>query len=172
MKSLINLTKQAIELYLTRQEILSLPDDLPDHVKTRRAGVFVTLKRAGELRGCVGTYLPTKNCIAEEVIYNAISAATCDDRFSSVTHEEVEQLTYEVSILGEPESVKGLHELNPKEYGVIVKTLDGRCGLLLPDIEGISTVEKQVFIACQKGGINPKEEQIAIFRFAVEKITE
>jgi len=179
------LAKQAIENYVKEGKIISLLEDLPEEFLKRRAGTFVTIDKENELRGCIGTYLPTRINIAEEVIRNAIAAATEDYRFGSIQKEELPYLSYTVYILSYPEPVKDIKELNPKKFGVIIKTgpftfpnekevvFDGvipyKTGLLLPDLEGVDTIEKQISIACQKGGIDPESEKIFIYRFTVEK---
>jgi len=179
------LAKQAIENYVEKGEIISLPEDLPEEFLTRKAGTFVTIMKNNELRGCIGTYLPTRENIAKEIIHNAIAAATEDYRFEPIAKEELPQLSYTVYILSYPEPVKDLKELDPKKFGIIVKTgpfaypnqenvvFDGtipyKTGLLLPDLDGIDTIEKQISIACQKGGIDPQKEKIFIYKFTVEK---
>ena len=150
----------------------------------KKAGVFITVNKEGKLRGCIGTYLPTQENIAKEVISNAIAVATKDYRFGAVAKEELPSLSYIVSILGEPELVKDIKELDPQRYGVLVKAtplnsnetdvvFNGRSpfksGLLLPNIEGVTTPEQQLAVACQKGGIDPKKEKVLIYRFTVEK---
>ncbi len=185
MHPLVSLAKLAIENYIKEGKIISLPSDLPKEFLERRAGTFVTIEKNGNLRGCIGTYLPIRKNIAEEIIYNAIAAATEDYRFGPVQEKELNSLSYIVYILSEPELVKDLKELDPKKYGVIVKTIpitqpDGtdvvfnghfvaKSGLLLPDLEGVDTIEKQISIACQKGGIDPSREKILIYKFTVEK---
>jgi len=179
------LAKQAIENYIKKGEIISPLNDLPEELLTRKAGTFVTIEKNGELRGCIGTYLPIKENIAEEIISNAIAAAAEDYRFGPIREEELPYLSYTVYILGEPELVKGIKELDPKKYGIIVKTMPitfskgtdvvfnghfvAKTGLLLPDLEGVDTIEKQLSIACQKGGIDPEREKIFIHRFTVGK---
>ncbi len=161
--------------------------DLPKEFYNRRAGVFITIKKVKSysepiLRGCIGTYLPCKKNIADEIISNAISAATRDWRFSPIRQEEFPELNYEVSILSEPEQIENIENptkfseekfrqagLNPKKYGILVKTLNGRSGLLLPNLEKIDTVVKQISVACQKGGINPESDKIILYKFTVEK---
>jgi len=185
MHPLIDLAKQTVETFIKKGEIISLPEDLLKEFLEKKAGTFVTIMKNGELRGCIGTYLPTRENIAEEVIYNAIAAATEDYRFGPIQEEELPYLSYTVYILNEPELIKDLKELNPKKYGIIVKTMlitrpDGtdvvfnghipyKSGLLLPDLEGVDTIEKQISIACQKGGIDPSREKILIYKFTVEK---
>jgi len=185
MHSLVSLAKQSIETFIKDKEIISPPKDLPKEFLERKAGIFVTIEKNGNLRGCIGTYLPIRKNIAEEIIHNAIAAAIEDYRFGSVQEEELSSLSYTVYILSEPELVKNLKELNPKKYGIIVKTMpithpDGtdvvfnghlpyKSGLLLPDLEGVDTIEKQISIACQKGGIDPSREKILIYKFTVKK---
>ncbi|MHB8963668.1 MAG: AmmeMemoRadiSam system protein A [Saccharofermentanales bacterium] len=117
------------------------------------AGVFVSLKKQGELRGCIGTIFPTCSNVIEEIVQNAISASMKDPRFESVRPEELAQLVYSVDVLGEPENVGSLKDLDAKRYGVIV-TKGFRRGLLLPDLEGVDTPEEQISIALRKAGIS------------------
>ena len=167
MHPLVKLAKETIELYVRERKVLNMRDeDLTQEMKDR-AGVFVSLKVRGGLRGCIGTFEPCERDIANEVIRNAISSATCDPRFSPVRPEELESLEYSIDVLTAPEQVNSLADLDPKRYGVIVKA-GGRRGLLLPDLEGVDTVEKQVGIAMQKAGI-PPGTQVTLYRFAVKR---
>jgi len=179
MNKYVSLAKKAVENYIKNGRKISSPKNFDG----KRAGVFVSIHkkseakaksrtesmRGGELRGCIGTIFPTKKNIAEEIIHNAIAAATRDDRFPPVVKNELSDLKYKVDILSEPETIQGLSSLNPKKYGVIAKTEDGRTGLLLPDILGIDTPEIQVATACQKAGINPAKEKYFLYRFEVER---
>jgi AmmeMemoRadiSam system protein A len=183
MNPYVLLAKSAAENYVREKKTISPPDNLPKDFLTKRSGVFVTIKNQGRLRGCIGTYLPTTENIAKEIIQNAITAATEDYRFGSVQKEELPHLSYTVYILNKPEPVKEIEELDPKKYGIIVKTVpisaggdvmfDGhaplKSGLLLPDLEGIDIPEQQISIACQKGGIDPTREKIIVYKFTVEK---
>jgi AmmeMemoRadiSam system protein A len=167
MHPLVKLAKETIELYVRERKILNMRDeDLTLEMKDR-AGVFVSLKVRGGLRGCIGTFEPCERDIANEVIRNAISSATCDPRFSPVRPEELESLEYSVDVLTAPEQVNSVSDLDPKRYGVIVKA-GGRRGLLLPDLEGVDTVEEQVGIAMQKAGI-PPGTPVTLFRFEVKR---
>ena len=146
-------------------EVISPAENL-----SRKAGVFVTIENQGQLKGCIGTYLPTKENIAEEIIHNAISAATEDYRFSPIKKEELPLLSYAIYLLNPPEPVKEIKELDPKKFGIIVKAASSfKTGLLLPDLEGVDIIEKQLAIACQKAGIDPLREKISIYKFTVEK---
>ena len=186
MHPLVSLAKIAVENYIEKEEIVLPPEDLPEEFLTRKAGTFVTIKKPEDyLRGCIGTYLPTQENIAKEVIRNAIVAATEDYRFGPVQEEELSSLSYVVYILEEPELIKDPKNLNPKKYGIIVRTVpttslngkdilfNGRSplksGLLLPGLEDIDTPKKQITIACQKGGIDPEKEKVLVYRFNVEK---
>lgn len=163
----VQLARQSIIYYLKNEKRLSLPDNLPPELTEKRAGVFVSLKKNGKLRGCIGTFLPTQDNIALEIIENAISAAVHDPRFSPVTLDEVEKLTISVDILSTPEEVKDISELDPKKYGIIVSH-GYKKGLLLPDLEGVDTVEQQIDIARQKAGIYFNED-FKIERFEVKR---
>jgi AmmeMemoRadiSam system protein A len=162
----VRLARETLETYVREGRRPKPPSPLPAELQ-RTAGVFVSLKKYGQLRGCIGTIRATKPNLAEEIIANAISAGTRDPRFEPVRPEELPELTYAVDVLGEPEPVKSLDELDPKRYGVIVRK-GWRSGLLLPDLEGIDTVEAQVRIAKQKAGIAP-EEDCGLERFEVTR---
>jgi len=168
MDKFVALAKQAVEEYVKNGKIIETPSNLSAEF-LKKGGVFVTIKKNGELRGCVGTYLPTRENLAQEIISSAISACAYDDRFYPVNEKELPDLNYEVSILSEPQKIKTLEKHNPKKHGLIVATPDGRRGLLLPDLEGINTTEEQINIACQKGGIYPYEDKIEFYSFTVEK---
>jgi AmmeMemoRadiSam system protein A len=169
MKDLfISLAKKTIETYIKTGKILPLPKNLPEKMTTQRTGTFVSIhKKDGSLRGCIGTFLPTKKNVAEEIIYNSISAATQDPRFPSVTEKELPNLVYSVDILSQPKPTKK-ENLDPKKYGLIVATKDDRRGLLLPDIPGVKTVEEQIEICKRKAGIG-LEEKIKLEIFTVER---
>jgi len=173
MSFLSKLARNAAEKYIRKGEVIKIPETAPEEFLKRKAGVFVTIEKntnqGSVLRGCIGTYLPMRKNIAEETIYNAIAAAQEDPRFDPIREEEFRELFFTVSVLSEPELIKNLSELNPKKYGIIIKTASFKTGLLLPDLEGVDTVEKQISIACQKGGINPNKEAILIYRFTIEK---
>ncbi len=163
------LAKKAAEEFIKNRKTISAPENLPQEFYSRRAGVFVTIRKEGELRGCIGTYLPAKENIAREIIDNAITACSRDNRFLPIIKEELPELDYEVSILSEPKPVKDIKARDPKKYGIIVRCDDGRCGLLLPDLDGVDTTDRQIFIACQKGGINPLTDAMELYFFTVEK---
>ncbi|MBI3013643.1 MAG: AmmeMemoRadiSam system protein A [Candidatus Tectomicrobia bacterium] len=160
----LKLAREAIRTYLETSEICSLPAPLSEEME-RHAGTFVSLKKREELRGCIGTYLPSQKNIAEEIIHNAISAATRDPRFPPVTLQELDNLEISVDVLGPPTPVKALNELDPRQYGIIVEH-EGRRGLLLPDLEGVDTVEQQIEIARKKAGIGA-DDPVEIRKFEV-----
>ncbi|MCD6540420.1 AmmeMemoRadiSam system protein A [Candidatus Bipolaricaulota bacterium] len=165
---LVELARRAIEAFVRERRVLEPPKQVPPEL-SRRAGVFVSLKKDGMLRGCIGTYLPTKENLAAEIIANAIKAATEDPRFPPVRPEELPRLQVSVDVLSPPEPCTEA-DLDPKRYGVIVEK-GWRLGLLLPDLEGVDTVEEQLRIAKMKAGIAP-DEPCKIYRFTVERHVE
>lgn len=165
---LVELAGRAIDAYIRRHTIIE-PDPIPG-LAPRRAGVFVSLHLPdGSLRGCIGTTEGYQESIEKEIVSNAISAATRDPRFFPVQEDELAGLDISVDVLGPAEAVAGPEALDPKRYGVIVRTADGRQALLLPDLEGVDTVEQQLRIACRKGGIDFDRESYRIYRFQVER---
>lgn len=153
----VALARKSLELYVSAGTVMEMPDVLPAEMANRRAGVFVSIKKSGRLRGCIGTIVPTRSNIAEEIIYNAISSGTEDPRFDAVEEDELDSLVYSVDVLDEAEPIDSMDQLDVKRYGVIVRA-GRRSGLLLPDLEGVDTPQKQVSIALQKAGINPTEK--------------
>jgi len=167
MHPLVKLAKDTIELYIREGKILPVRDeDLTPDMKGQ-AGVFVSLKVRGILRGCIGTFQPTERNVAHEVVRNAISAATCDPRFPAVSKGELDTLEYSVDVLTPPEKIQDARGLDPRRFGVIVRS-GGRRGLLLPDLEGVDTVEYQISIAMQKAGIQPGAP-VELSRFEVKR---
>jgi len=165
----VSLARASVEHFINKNKALKLPSNLPSELLETKAGVFVTLKKEGNLRGCIGTIFPTKNSVAEEIINNAISAATHDYRFDRVEPEELNLLEYSVDVLGAPEPVNSTEDLDPERFGVIV-SIGNRRGLLLPALSGVDTVEKQIKIALQKAGIRESEDY-SIERFEVVRHT-
>ena len=165
---LVQLAREAIKGYLEKKEIIELPEELTPEMRERH-GVFVSLKIKGRLRGCIGTFEPATPTVAEEILLNAISAATRDPRFMPLTLSEFKETDVSVDVLTTPEPVTSQSQgaLDPQRYGVIVKSR-GRCGLLLPDLEGVDTVEQQVGIAREKAGIG-EDDPIEIFRFEIRR---
>lgn len=163
--SYVQLARLSLEHYIMKGTPLKRPENLLPELIHNKAGVFVSLKKEGKLRGCIGTILPTTECIADEIIQNAISASTQDYRFDPITEEELPWLVYDVDILSESEPISSMDELDVKRYGVIV-TSKGKRGLLLPNLEGVNTPEQQVNIALQKANISAKEKY-AMERFEV-----
>ena len=161
----VRLARASLESYLSTRRYMKPPANLPDEMLDKRAGVFVSLKKFGQLRGCIGTINPVSKSIAEEIIMNAVSAGTDDPRFPPVTTAELADLVYSVDVLSPPEPIHSPDQLDVKRYGVIVSK-DYRRGLLLPNLEGVDTIDQQISIAKQKAGIR-KDESVELERFEV-----
>ena len=161
----VKLARHTIETWLRTGELPRVPEELPGELYSRRAGAFVSLKEDGRLRGCIGTTRAVQGSLAEEIMHNAVSACSQDPRFSPVELWEAERLTITVDVLGDTQRLSSPDELDVKRYGVIV-TKGGRRGLLLPNLEGVDTVEQQIAIAKQKAGIS-EQEKVALERFEV-----
>lgn len=163
----VKLARESLEYYIKNGKKMTISDNISLELINNKAGVFVSIKKDGSLRGCIGTIYPTTNNIAEEIIDNAIKAGTDDVRFYPVEEDELDDLVYSVDVLKKPEIVNSLDELNEKKYGVVVSS-GRKCGLLLPNIEGVNSVEEQIRIALRKAGISPNEGY-NIQRFEVER---
>ena len=165
MHPLVKLARETVESYV-REGKTPEPGELAPEMK-ERAGVFVSIHKLGVLRGCIGTFEPGKKNVAEEVITNAVSSATRDPRFPPIAPDELGQLSYSVDVLTRPEPVADQSQLDPQRYGVIVEA-GWRRGLLLPDLEGVDSVEYQIDICRQKAGISP-DEPVKLYRFEVKR---
>ncbi|WP_130811327.1 AmmeMemoRadiSam system protein A [Olsenella sp. Marseille-P4559] len=169
----VSLARFSLETYVRERRHVTPSErpGLPTELLSTRAGAFVSLKKDGELRGCIGTIAPVQDNLAEEICANAISAGEHDPRFPPVSASELGRLVYDVDVLGAPEPVESMDQLDPKRYGVIVSCTDGRRGLLLPDLDGIDTVSEQISIAARKGGIDLCRDTYQLQRFEVVRHT-
>jgi len=166
----VRLARLSLEGYITGGRRLDEPPEgLPAELTESAAGAFVSLTLNGRLRGCIGTISPVCGRLWQEIARNAVSAGTEDPRFDPVTAEELPNLEYKVDVLGQPEDISSVAELDVKRYGVIVSR-GRRRGLLLPDLAGVDTPEQQVDIARQKGGIG-EDEPYTLQRFQVVRHT-
>jgi AmmeMemoRadiSam system protein A len=175
MDDYIKLAKQTIKQYLQTGKIIDVPEDTPKELVEKRAGVFICFKNKGQLRGCIGTFLPTRLNLAQEIIQNTISAATEDNRFLPIEADELDELKVTIDVLSEPEKIadEDINQLDPKKFGILVKSEDGfKSGLLLPDLKDVKTVAEQIAIACQKAGIDPYEDNFSVYKFTVERHEE
>jgi AmmeMemoRadiSam system protein B/AmmeMemoRadiSam system protein A len=164
---LVRLARKTVETYVREGTVIE-PDKLTSEMKGK-AGVFVSIHKFDNLRGCIGTFEPTEENIAREIIRNAINSATTDPRFLPIAPNELKDLEFSVDVLTRPERGENKDKLDPKIHGLIVEC-DYRRGLLLPDLEGVDTVEQQLSICCQKAGIAPGEP-IKLYRFEVKRYT-
>ena len=162
----VQLARKTVEMYIRDRVKPEVPADLPPEMLSTRAGAFVSIHEHGKLRGCIGTIAPVRSCVAQEIIDNAVSASTRDPRFDPITADELEWLEISVDVLGEAEPIDSPAELDVKRYGVIV-TKGNKRGLLLPDLDGVDTVEQQIAIAKSKAGIADWDRNVHLERFEV-----
>jgi AmmeMemoRadiSam system protein A/AmmeMemoRadiSam system protein B len=148
---------QAVQCAVCTHHPYRVPENAPAVLTEESAGVFVTIHEDSQLRGCIGTILPAKKNIAQEIAANAYSAALRDPRFQPIEEMALPYLDISVDILSKPEKIKSAEELDLKRYGVICSTADGRRGLLLPDLDNVESISEQIRIACRKGNIDPGE---------------
>lgn len=161
------LARESLTHYLATGDYMKVPDGIHAEMTDSKRGVFVTLYKEGSLRGCIGTIFPRMDNLAQEIIRNAVSAGIHDTRFDTVREEELEDLVFSVDVLTEPEAASKA-ELDPKKYGIIVKS-GIKTGLLLPDLDGIDRPQEQLSIAMDKAGISPHEsytiEKFEVIRY-------
>ncbi|KUO49107.1 MAG: hypothetical protein APF76_01450 [Desulfitibacter sp. BRH_c19] len=162
----VQLARESLTYFLETGNYLSIPDEIPESLKQKKS-CFVSLKKNGHLRGCIGTIEPVRTMLAQEIIENSVSAGVRDPRFLPVKRDELDEIVISVDVLSKPEKVKSTDQLDPMNYGIIVKS-KGRSGVLLPNLEGVDTVEKQLEITLSKAEISQDEDYI-IYRFKVDR---
>lgn len=168
--AITSLARASFEHYTRTGHRLPIPADTPADLREQRAACFVSLHLGGNLRGCIGTLEPVYDCLAEEIIENAISACSRDPRFPAVIEAELPEIHCSVDVLSSPEEIEGPDQLDVKRYGVIVSK-GFRRGVLLPDLDGVDTVDEQIRIAKAKAGINDYED-VQLQRFEVVRHEE
>lgn len=175
MNEYTNLAKKTIFEYVRTGKKIEVPKNISSKLLNNKAGIFVSIHKKvkgqekEKLRGCIGTFLPTKKNIAEEIIDNAISACSYDYRFKPISKDELDNLDISVDVLSMPEKINNLNELNPKKFGILIKAKnDSRSGLLLPDLKGIETINSQINITLQKAAIS-SDEKYEIYKFLVKR---
>ena len=156
---------RGIEYYVINHRHLPLKEVDDRELLKEKAGTFVSIHKDGRLRGCIGTIMAVRDNVASEIIGNAVSACSRDPRFPPIREDELKDLEISVDVLGEIEDIDSPEQLDVKRYGVIVSCGE-RKGLLLPDLDGVDTVEEQIDIAREKGGIR-KNENYKLQRFEV-----
>jgi hypothetical protein len=168
----VALARAAIQAYVRERKHIKPPRDLSPELQAR-AGTFVSLHLPdGELRGCIGTIEPVRDNLAEEIIENAISAATRDPRFPPLTPGELATLDISVDVLTAPVAIDSIRDQDPKKHGLIVQSLKNswKRGLLLPDLEEIDTAEKQLhYTRVYKANISNPTEPVQLYRFEVKR---
>lgn len=169
----VELARAAIEAHVRERRRIDQSDALVPELRAHAPrGVFVSLHKGNELRGCIGTITPQRRNLAEEIIDNAISAASRDPRFMPVEPEELAVLEISVDVLSPPELIESVEDQDPKQHGLIVqsKRETWKRGLLLPDLEAIDTAEKQLYYTrVLKAGITDPEEPVELYRFRVTR---
>lgn len=162
----ISLAQESIHHYLNHHEKLSCPEPLTKDMESR-SGAFVSIKKLKQLRGCIGTLEPCEPNLAMEIIENSLKAALHDPRFSPVTAEELQDLTYSIDVIRPLEKISSVEELDPHTYGLVVRS-NGKQGVLLPDLEGVDSAEEQIQICRAKGKI-PEDDPVEMYRFKVDR---
>ncbi|MDT7807058.1 MAG: hypothetical protein QOJ70_871 [Acidobacteriota bacterium] len=166
------LARSAVETFISRRWVVEPMTSSTKSLLNKPLACFVTIKTIdSELRGCIGTVEPEKNTLAEEIVANAIKAATRDPRFQPLSENELPSLRYSVDVLGTLEPAR-FEDLDPAVFGVVVSDHSGsRRGLLLPAIESIRTADLQVRIAAKKAGIKP-DAPLRLYRFRTRRFSE
>lgn len=159
------LARQSLEHYFKKGRYLRIPL-VHEKMLKERQGVLVLIKKHGEIRGCKGTMHPTTDCIAREIIKNVVEAGCGNNKFSEIRKDELAELEYSIYIIHDIKIAKK-EELNPKRYGICVKS-GSKSSYLLPNLYVVETAAKQLERSLQKAGIG-EDEEYTIEKFEVIK---
>jgi uncharacterized protein len=181
-KELLELARYSIAQKLGQAETLAGPDlsDIPDTLLTEKRGVFVTLHKNGQLRGCIGNIEP-EHSVLEGVRKNAVHAAFHDSRFAPLDAAEFREIDIEVSLLTPPKKMRFtdtrdmLDKLTPFEDGVIVEK--GNCrATFLPQVwEQLPAPDAFLRNLCIKAGCDPNAWQtdaLHLYTYQVQSFAE
>lgn len=165
-----SLLKHARNVITSRLNGLNWRDGWDGPATIPSKGCFVSLKIGARLRGCIGTLEPAHPSLEEEIASNALAAAARDPRFSPVLLKDMESIAISIDILELPEAVASPAALDPERYGAVVRH-GKKCGVLLPGLPGVVTVEKQLKICLEKAEIE-EGAPYSISRFTVTRLEE
>ncbi len=171
MDRLLSIAKTSVETFAREREIPEF-EPTPEKLKEKR-GVFVTLKKQGLLRGCIGQ-IDCESPLYKAVPLLAVAAAFQDPRFPPVSEEELPFLEYEVSVLGPLKPLKSVDELRLGVQGLMVKA-QGRAALFLPQVALENGWDLETFLEnlMFKAGLPPdywKKNPAEFYTFEVEVI--
>lgn len=170
---LLQVAENSVRAAVTGRDY-SPPDTLPEELTLPR-GVFVTLKRNGELRGCIGTLRPN-GPLASNVAGIARSAALNDPRFIPVSEPELDELEYEISVLTPMQVLRDWRDVRPGTDGLLIIGPDGRSGVLLPQVPVEQGWTRQEFLegVCMKAGLEPEAYlgDVVLYRFQAQVFGE
>ena len=117
----------------------------------------------------MGTIKPRNKWLYHEIVDNAIFAAFEDDRYVPLMEGELDDIVLKVETVSRPEKIQNVKELDPDRFGIIVRSQQQLEGVLLPQCEGIHTIEDQINLAMEKGNIPLSEkDDLEIYRFNIE----
>lgn len=166
----ITLAREAISMFLLKNEILNSDGDLPDFLIKKKAGVFVTLlKPNNDLRSIMGNIKPTKKNIAEEIIYTSIAAAFYSPYFKPIQASELKVLKIIVDIVENLTIISKDSDINIKENGLMIETIEGRQGIVLPKTTIAKNKIELMEIVARRGKINLQLDKYKIFKFTTKK---
>ena len=164
------LLKHARDVITSRLNGLNWRDQWNGAATRPSKGCFVSLKIGPRLRGCIGTLEPVRPSLEEEIASNALAASKREPRFSPVMLKEMETIAISIDILESPEPVESPDALDPTRDGAVVRS-GKKCGVLLPGLPGVVSVEKQLKICLEKAEIEDGEPY-SISRFTVTRYEE
>ena len=173
-RQLLTLARTSIEATLDGRTPDMRVDEFDEDLR-RPAGAFVTLRKNGDLRGCIGS-IRAMEPLYRAVASSAISAAFRDPRFFPVRKEEIGHLELEISVMGPIEQVRDINEIEVGRDGLII-TRGRSAGLLLPQVASEYGWDRETFLdqTCLKAGLQPgawRDADTRIEKFAAEVFSE
>ncbi|MFP4620546.1 MAG: AmmeMemoRadiSam system protein A [Bacteroidales bacterium] len=161
----------AILLYMkTGKKIFKDESEIPTALKLKLP-CFVSIYSNGDLRGRKGSVEPKHNSLYNEIIENAVSSVEETNKTDPLKEEELDNITLTVDVLSNPKPVENKSFLKPGKHGIIIEDDGGKKAFVLPETDGIETVEQQMQAARKKAGIDEKvpENELKLLNFTVTK---
>lgn len=163
----VQLATQAARHFVMQGAPLPMPAYLPSDLQRQQACYITVYEDPGRrFRTMYGTPLPVTGSVAEEIITNTVSALKQETN-RVIRQADLNDLHFEVALLGPLERINGPEHLNPKQYGVYVRSDRGKVAVILPHRIGIETAEDQFATVLRESGIHPQQESATVYRFPV-----
>jgi AMMECR1 domain-containing protein len=173
MTSYAKLARSAAEHYVKTGQVLAAPAYLaPELARQQACYVYIFANPGRRLRTLYGYALPRRPSLAEEIIANTLAAVKSVAGSLAVRRVELPSLTYTVAVLGALQRVGSEAHLDPRMFGLFIRSDRGKSAVVLPQRTGVETSQDQIATAIRESAINVREEAASMYRFPVSYYDE